>query len=77
METYTKWIESQPRWTKVLLCIWFLDITWAIWRICKAVEHNNIVELILAILWILGSVSVLWILDLVWVILFDRPFWFK
>ena len=77
MKTYTKWMESQPKWIKILLCCWICDITWAIWRICKALEHGSVLELILGILWIVGSCTLLWILDIVWILLFNYPFWFK
>ena len=77
MKTYTKRMESQPKWIKILLCCWIFDITWAIWRICKALEHGSVLELILGILWIVGSCTLLWILDIVWILLFNYPFWFK
>ncbi len=77
MEQYIEWMEKNPKWLKIILCLWILDITWALFRIFKSVQNNNVVELILAILWILFAGTVGWILDIVWIILFDYPFWFK
>ncbi len=77
MKEYTKWMESQPKWLKLVLCLWILDITWAIWRIFKAIEHNSGLELIIAILWIVAAGTIGWILDVVWILLFNYPFWFK
>ena len=77
MDKYVSWMEKNPKWLKIVLCFWILDWSWAIWRICKAVKHNNRVELILAILWILVGGTIGWILDIVFIILNDYPFWFK
>ncbi len=74
---FTKAIDNLPRIWKLVLCIPVLNIVWAIWRILKSVEHGNILELILAILWIIAGCTILWILDIVWIILYNYPFWFK
>lgn len=77
MDSYIKWMEKNPKWLKLVLCLWILDISWAIWRILKAVKHNSGLELVLGILWILFGGTVGWILDIVCIILNDYPFWFK
>lgn len=70
-------MDNLPRIWKIVLCLPVLDIIWAIWRICKSVERGNILELVLAILWIFAGSTVLWILDIVFIILYNYPFWFK
>lgn len=77
MTSYIKWMERNPKWLKLLLCFFFLDITWAIWRICKGLQHGSLLEVILAILWIFVGGTVLWILDIICILLNDYPFWFK
>ncbi|MBQ9266240.1 MAG: hypothetical protein IJ186_04160 [Bacilli bacterium] len=77
MESYINWMEKNPKWLKLVLCLWILDITWAVFRILKAVQNNNMVQLILGILWILAAGTIGWILDIIWIIVFDYPFWFK
>ncbi len=77
MDSYIKWMEKNPKWLKLVLCLWILDISWAIWRILKAVKHNSGLEFVLGILWILFGGTVGWILDIVCIILNDYPFWFK
>lgn len=74
---YCKWMESNPRLIKLILCFWILDITWAIYRIGRALVKNNAVHLVLAILWILAAATLGWILDIVWIIVYNRPFWFN
>ena len=76
MRNYLKWMENQSRVIRILLCIWIADITWAVYRIGKAALHKNVLELVIAILWVVLAGTVGWILDLVWMILFDKIFWF-
>ena len=77
MANYLKWMEGHSRLVKIILCIWILDITWAVYRIGQAVVHKNWLHLVLGILWILAAGTVGWILDIIWIILFNRIFWFK
>ncbi len=77
MEGYISWMEKNPKWLKLVLCLWILDITWAIFRILKAVQNNDMVQLILGILWIIAAGTIGWILDIIWIIVYDYPFWFK
>ena len=77
MGTYCKWMEKNPKWLKIVLCLWILDITWAIWRIFKSFKNGSFIQLVLAILWIIAAGTVGWVLDIIWILLFDYPFWFK
>ncbi len=77
MEGYISWMEKNPKWLKLVLCLWILDITWAIFRILKAVQNNDMVQLILGILWIIAAGTIGWILDIIWIIDYDYQFWFK
>ncbi len=76
MSNYIKWMDGHSRLVKLLLCIWILDITWAVYRIGKAVVNKSALQLVLGILWILAAATVGWILDIIWIILFNKIFWF-
>lgn len=76
MSKYIKWMDGHSRLVKLLLCIWILDITWAVYRIGKAVVNKSALQLVLGILWILAAATVGWILDIIWIILFNKIFWF-
>lgn len=77
MQGYLKWMDNNPRILKIILCIWILDITWAVYRIGGAIRNKNWLHLVLAILWVIAAGTVGWILDLIWIIVFNRIFWFK
>ena len=53
MKDFCNWLDSQSKLVKVILCIWILDIVWAIYRIGGAIANKNMLHLILAILWVL------------------------
>lgn len=76
MSKYIKWMDGHSRLVKLILCIWILDITWAVYRIGKAVVNKSALQLVLGILWILAAATVGWILDIIWIILFNKIFWF-
>lgn len=77
MKTYCDWMEDNPRWLKLILCIWILDLTWVVYRIFKSFENGSFLQLLLAILWIFMAGTVGWVLDVIWIIFFNHPFWFK
>lgn len=77
MKNYIDWMNGNPRWLKIVLCIWILDITWAVYRIGGAIANKDWFHLVLAILWVIAAGTVGWILDLIWIILFNRIFWFQ
>ena len=76
MKAYCKWMENNPKILKLILCIWILDITWAVYRIGRAAAHKNWFHMVLGIIWVIAAGTVGWILDLIWIILFNRIFWF-
>ena len=77
MRDFCKWMEEQPRVLRIILCIFVLDISWAVYRIGRAVVNKNWVHMVLGIIWVFIGGSVAWILDLIWMILFDHIFWFE
>lgn len=77
MKSYIKWMDENPRILKLILCIWILDITWAVYRLGGAIAKKNVLHIVLAVLWILAAATAGWILDIIWIILFNRIFWFK
>ena len=69
MENFIKAIDGLPFALKIILCLFGLDIVWAIYRIVKGISKKDNFLLIVGIIWIIGAISVAWIIDLVTVIL--------
>lgn len=74
MKDLLKAIDDLPWIVKIILCIPALDIVWSIYRIIKGIEEKNTVTLIIGIIWIIGAVSIGWLIDLITTIVSkDRP----
>ncbi len=66
--------ENLPWIVKLILALPALDIVWGIFRIIKGLTTNNLLLLIIGILWIVPGAAFGWIIDLVGVILTGHPF---
>ena len=69
MENFIKAIDELPFALKIVLCLFGLDIVWAIYRIVKGVAKKDNFLLIVGIIWVIGAFSIAWLVDLVTVIL--------
>ena len=74
--SYCKWMEKQSKLIRAILCLPVLDLSWAIYRIVRGLAKKNYVHALLGILWILPGAPLLWLVDLIWVIAFDKIAWF-
>jgi len=71
--TFVKWMDELPYITKVIFCLPFLDILWAVYRIIKGAELKNTGLLVVGILWIVLGGWALWIVDLVTTLMLGKP----
>ncbi len=65
---YVKWMDELSRVLKIIFCIFYLDLTWMVYRIIKAFQAKDTTK---AVIWILIAVFLgwlWWIIDLVTVI---------
>ncbi|MBQ8719816.1 MAG: hypothetical protein IJY65_02160 [Clostridia bacterium] len=65
--------ENLPWLVKLILALPALDIVWAVFRIIKGVTTNNLLLVIVGILWIAPGVAFGWIIDLVTILLTGHP----
>lgn len=71
-----KWMDSQSKLVKIIFAIPFLHIVWVIYRLLKSAKAGNTLGIILAILLlVLVAIPVLWLLDIITIILYDRVLW--
>lgn len=77
MANFIKWMDQRSRIVKILFCLPFVDIIWAVYRILGAVKNENWLHLILGIIWIFFGSFIGWVLDLICIILFNHIFWFQ
>jgi hypothetical protein len=66
-------IDRLPKILKIILCLFGLDVVWAVYRIVKGVAKNDSLLILVGIIWVVGAFSIGWLFDLVTVILYDHP----
>lgn len=68
-----KLFDELPWIVKLILCIPVLNIAWAVYRIIKGATENNIVTLVMGIVWVFAACTIGWLLDLIWVARNKQP----
>ena len=69
---YVKWMDQLSKVLKIIFCIFYLDLTWMVYRIIKAVNAKDWTKMVI---WILIAVFlgwIWWVIDLVTVIINDK-----
>ena len=67
--SFVKAMDSLPLWLKVVLALPGLDIVWAIYRIVKGVCKDDVVRIVIGIIWIFAGATICWVLDILCLIL--------
>ena len=71
---YIKWMDNLSKVLKIVFCIFYLDLTWMVYRIIKKVNDKNWAMMVV---WILIAVFlgwIWWIVDLITVIVSDKVY---
>lgn len=66
MKELIKAIDELPLLIKVILAIPALDIVWGIYRICRSLDKNNVVGIVISI--ILLFVPIMWLVDILMIL---------
>lgn len=76
MKQFIKAMDDLPFIAKLILCLPVLDIVWNIYRICKSADKKNNTGIILGIVvLVLGSYTVVWLVDLICMIMKKEILW--
>ena len=75
MKGLVKSFDELPKIVKVILALPFLDIIWAIYRLCRSIAKKSTLGIVLAILLLFLCPTVLWILDIITIALNDKVLW--
>ena len=67
MKELIKAIDELPLLIKVILAIPALDIVWGIYRICRSLDKNNAVGIVISIL--LLFVPFMWLIDIILILM--------
>lgn len=75
MKDFIKSMESLPTLLKIIFALPVLDIIWNVTRLFKSIVKNNLIGVILAIILIVPGVAVMWLIDIISILLYDKILW--
>ncbi len=70
-----KTFDKLPLWAKLILSLPFLDILWVIYRLCKSIDKNNMIGIVLACVLLILGIPFLWLVDLITIALYNKIIW--
>ena len=75
MKDLIKTFDSLPLILKVILAIPALDIIWWIYRICRSLDKNNIVGVVIAVILMCVGIPFMWLVDILCILIKGNVFW--
>ena len=75
MKDLIKTFDSLPLIVKVILAIPALDIIWWIYRICRSLDKNNIVGVVIAVILMCVGIPFMWVIDIICILVKGSVFW--
>ena len=75
MKALIKAMDNLPQLVKLILCIPAVAIVWMIYRLCRSLEKNNLVGVVLSIVLIVVGVPFMWLIDLLCILLKGNVWW--
>lgn len=75
MKDLIKAFDNLPQIVKVILALPVLDIAWAVYRLCKSIDKQNTLGIVLGVFMLIICPTILWIVDLITTIVYDKVLW--
>ena len=75
MKSLIKAMDNLPLLVKLILCIPAVAIVWTIYRLCRSLDKNNLVGVVLAIVLIFVGVPFMWLIDLLCILTKGNVWW--
>ncbi len=73
MKDIIKWYDNLPWIVKLIFALPGLDgILWGIYRLIKGLHKNDIGLIVAGIVWIFAGIFILWLVDLITVIMYNK-----
>ena len=75
MKDILKFVDNSPLIVKVILALPALDIVWAVVRVIRSLNANNLIGTVIAIALIIVGLPFVWLIDLVCILLKGNIWW--
>lgn len=73
---FCNFLDNQSKVVKIIFALPFLDIIWSVYRLIKSLEKNDTIGIVVGIILLLLGPSILWIVDIITIALYDKVIWF-
>ena len=67
--------DNLPLWLKIVLALPGLDIVWAVYRLCRSIDKQNVLGIVLGVLMILICPVIMWLVDIITLVVYDKVLW--
>lgn len=67
--------DNLPQWLKIVLALPGLDIVWAVYRLCRSIDKQNVLGIVLGVLMILICPVIMWLVDIITLVVYDKVLW--
>lgn len=71
-----KFVDGLDDIFKLILCIPVLNIVFSVYKLCRSIESENPLWIVLGVLTIVPGASFMWLVDLVCLLVNKKVFWF-
>lgn len=75
MQQFIKALDDLPWIAKIILCLPALDIIWNIYRLCRSIDKQNTLGIVLAVVMTVVGFAFVWIIDLICIIMNQKIWW--
>ena len=75
MKSIIKTMDNLPKLIKLILAIPALDIIWMLYRICRSLDKNNMVGVILGIVLVFVGMPFMWLIDILCILFKNKVWW--
>lgn len=75
MKDIIRAIDNLPFIVKLILALPGLAVVWAIYRLLRSLDKNNVVGIVLAVILIVAGPTFFWIVDIITLLLKGNVWW--
>lgn len=75
MSGLVKSFDNLPKIVKVILALPFLDVVWAVYRLCRSIAKKNTLGIVLGILMLFFCAALFWVVDIITILVADKVLW--
>lgn len=75
MKDLIKTFDNLPLIVKIILALPVLDVVWAVYRLCRSIDKNNMVGIILGIVMLLVCPAIFWLIDIITLLVIGKVIW--